>query len=134
MKKLIFMMMFLLSSLGFSSMKDGIYYVEKSSVTGWTSFVKLTIKNERIIGAQYDRKSATGELLSLNEIENEKYKKEFGESFRETSFNMTRTLVSSQNATSISGIKNHVALSEFKEMVNYLIIKSNEGKAGNFKI
>ena len=100
MKKLIFMMMFLLSSLGFSSMKDGIYYVEKSSVTGWTSFVKLTIKNERIIGAQYDRKSATGELLSLNEKENEKYKKEFGESFRETSFNMTRTLVSSQNATS----------------------------------
>ena len=47
---------------------------------------------------------------------------------------MTRTLVSSQNATSISGIKNNVALSEFKEMVNYLIIKSNEGKAGNFKI
>ena len=45
MKILIFMMMFLLSSLGFSSMKDGIYYVEKSSVTGWTSFVKLTIKN-----------------------------------------------------------------------------------------
>ena len=115
-------------------MKDGIYYVEKSSLTGWTSFVKLTIKNERIIGAQYDRKSATGELLSLNEKENEKYKKEFGESFRETSFNMTRTLVSSQNATSISGIKNNVALSEFKEMVNYLIIKSNEGKAGNFKI
>lgn len=134
MKKLILIMMFLIGCLGFSAMKDGIYYVEKSGSNGWTSFVKLTIKGNKIIGAQYDRKNSAGELLSINQNENEKYKKEFGESFRDTSFKMTRSLVSSQNANSVSDVRNSKALSEFKEMVSFLINKSNEGNTGNFKL
>ena len=64
-------MMFLMVCLGFSAKKDGIYYVEKSGDNGWTSFVKLTIKSDKIIGAQYDRKNSAGELLSINQNENE---------------------------------------------------------------
>ena len=47
---------------------------------------------------------------------------------------MTRNLVSSQNINSLGDVKNTKALSEFKEMVNYLINKSNEGQTGNFKM
>ncbi len=134
MKKIILTMMFLMVCLGFSAKKDGIYYVEKLGDNGWTSFVKLTIKSDKIIGAQYDRKNSAGELLSINQNENEKYKSNFGESFRDTSFKMTRNLVSSQNINSLGDVKNTKALSEFKEMVNYLINKSNEGQTGNFKM
>ena len=134
MKKIILSMMFLLSCLVFSAKKDGIYYVEKASGNGWTSFVKLTIKSDRIIGAQYDRKNTDGELLSINQSENEKYRKEFGETFRDTSFKMTRSLVSSQNVNELESVRNTRALSEFREMVNYLIDKSNAGQVGNFKI
>ena len=134
MKKIILSMMFLLSCLGFSAKKDGIYYVEKTTGNGWTSFVKLTIKSDRIIGAQYDRKNTDGELLSINQSENEKYRKEFGETFRDTSFKMTRSLVSSQNVNELESVRNTKALSEFKAMVNYLIDKSNAGQVGNFKM
>lgn len=134
MKKIILSMMFLLSCLVFSAKKDGIYYVEKASGNGWTSFVKLTIKSDRIIGVQYDRKNTDGELLSINQSENEKYRKEFGETFRDTSFKMTRSLVSSQNVNELESVRNTRALSEFREMVNYLIDKSNAGQVGNFKI
>ena len=34
-------------------MKDGIYYVEKTYDNEWKSFVKITVKNDKIIGAQY---------------------------------------------------------------------------------
>ena len=134
MKKSILILAILIGSLGFSAMKDGIYYVEKTDGNGWTSFVKLTVKSDKIIGAQYDRKNSAGELLSINQNENEKYRRDFGESFRDTSYKMTRTLVSNQNTDSIGGIKNSKALSEFKEMVKFLIDKSNEGKTGNYKL
>ena len=65
MKKLLFVLMFLLNVLGFSAMKNGIYSVEKKYDGNWTSLVKLTVKDGKIIGAEYDRKNLKGEFFSM---------------------------------------------------------------------
>jgi len=114
--------------------QDGIYYVEKNHDGNWKAFAKLTVKGSRIIGVQYDRKNSSGELMTVDQKENEKYKSRFGESFRETSFSMTRSLVSSQDVNSVGGVKDSGALSEFKQLVNFLINKANAGEQGNFKM
>lgn len=122
MKKLLFISMFLLNILSFSAMKNGIYSVDKKYDSNWTSFVKLTVKDGKIIGAQYDRKNQKGELLSLSQ-----------NSFRDVSLEISRNLVNSQNPNSVTG-SDGKALSEFKEMSNFLINKANNGETGNFKM
>ena len=122
MKKLLLTLMLLLNVLGFSAMKSGIYSVEKKYDGNWTSFVKLTVKDGKIIGAQYDRKNQKGELFSLNQ-----------NSFRDASLEISRSLVSTQNVSSVTG-KDTKALSEFKEMSNFLINKANNGETGDFKM
>lgn len=122
MKKLLFTLMLLLNVLGFSAMKNGIYSVEKKYDGNWTSFVKLTVKDGKIIGAQYDRKNQKGELFSMNQ-----------NSFRDVALEISRNLVNSQNVSSLKG-KDAKAVSEFKEMSNFLINKANNGETGNFKM
>ena len=103
-------------------MKNGIYSVDKKYDSNWTSFVKLTVKDGKIIGVQYDRKNQKGELLSLSQ-----------NSFRDVSLEISRNLVNSQNPNSVTG-SDGKALSEFKEMSNFLIDKANNGETGNFKM
>ena len=122
MKKLLFVLMFLLNVLGFSAMKNGIYSVEKKYDGNWTSLVKLTVKDGKIIGAQYDRKNQKGELLSMNQ-----------NSFRDTALEISRNLINSQNVSSVTG-KDAAAVSEFKQMSNFLINKANNGETGDFKM
>lgn len=122
MKKLLFTLMLLLNVLGFSAMKNGIYSVEKKYDDNWNSFVRLTIKDGKIIGAQYDRKNQKGELFSMIQ-----------HSFRDVSLEISRSLVNTQNVNSVTG-KDSKALSEFKEMSNFLINKANNGETGNFKM
>ena len=122
MKKLLFTLMLLLNVLGFSAMKNGIYSVEKKYDGNWTSFVKLTVKDGKIIGAQYDRKNQKGELFSMNQ-----------NSFRDVALEISRNLINSQNVSSLKG-KDAKAVSEFKEMSNFLINKANNGETGNFKM
>ena len=122
MKKLLFISMFLLNILSFSAMKNGIYSVDKKYDSNWTSFVKLTVKDGKIIGAQYDRKNQRGELFSMSQ-----------NSFRDVAFEISRNLINSQNVSSVTG-KDAKALSEFKEMSNFLINKANNGETGNFKM
>ena len=71
-KLLVFLVFCLMNLVSFSAMKDGIYYVEKEYDNEWTSFVKITVKNDKIIGAQYDRKNSEGVLLSFDQKENDK--------------------------------------------------------------
>ena len=122
MKKLLFISMFLLNILSFSAMKNGIYSVDKKYDSNWTSFVKLTVKDGKLIGVQYDIKNQKGELLSLSQ-----------NSFRDVSLEISRNLVNSQNPNSVTG-SDGKALSEFKEMSNFLINKANNGETGNFKM
>ena len=122
MKKFLFILMFLLNVLGFSAMKNGIYSVEKKYDGNWTSFVKLTVKDGKIIGAQYDRKNQKGELLSMNQ-----------NSFRDIALEISRNLINSQNVSSVTG-KDATAVSEFKQMSNFLINKANNGETGDFKM
>jgi pheromone cAD1 o protein len=122
MKKLLFVLMFLLNVLGFSAMKNGIYSVEKKYDGNWTSLVKLTVKDGKIIGAQYDRKNQKGELLSMNQ-----------NSFRDIALEISRNLINSQNVSSVTG-KDAAAVSEFKQMSNFLINKANNGETGDFKM
>lgn len=122
MRKILFALMLFINVLGFSEMKNGIYSVEKNYDNNWKSFVKLTIKNNRIIGVQYDRKNQSGELLSLSQNK-----------FRDISLNISRNLVNTQNINKVTG-NDSKALSEFKEMVNFLINKANSGQTGNFKL
>ena len=122
MKKVLFVLMFLLNVLGFSAMKNGIYSVEKKYDGNWTSFVKLTVKDGKIIGAQYDRKNQKGELLSMNQ-----------NSFRDIALEISRNLINSQNVSSVTG-KDAAAVSEFKQMSNFLINKANNGETGDFKM
>ena len=115
-------------------MKDGIYYVEKTYDNEWKSFVKITVKNDKIIGAQYDRKSSDGILLSLDQKENDKAKIKYGLTFRDMSFTLTRGLVSNQKVEVNETVKDSNSLDEFKKMVNYLIEKANNGEDGVYKL
>ena len=122
MKKLLFILMLLLNALSFSALKNGIYSVEKKYAGNWSSFVKLTIKDGKIIGAQYDRRNQNGELFSMSQS-----------SFRDVSLEISRNLVNTQNVNSVTG-KDAKALSEFKELTNFLINKANNGEVGEFKM
>ena len=122
MKKLLFILMLLLNALSFSALKNGIYSVEKKYDGNWSSFVKLTIKDGKIIGAQYDRRNQNGELFSMSQS-----------SFRDISLEISRNLVNTQNVNSVTG-KDAKALSEFKELTNFLINKANNGEVGEFKM
>ena len=114
--------MFLLNILGFSALKNGIYSVEKKYDGNWKSFVKLTVRDGKIIGAQYDRKNSKGELFSMNQS-----------SFRDMALEISRSLINSQNVSSVSG-KDTKAVSEFKEMSKFLINKANNGETGDFQM
>ena len=122
MKKSLVILMFLLNILGFSALKNGIYSVEKKYDGNWKSFVKLTVRDGKIIGAQYDRKNSKGELFSMNQS-----------SFRDMALEISRSLINSQNVSSVSG-KDAKAVSEFKEMSKFLINKANNGETGDFKM
>ena len=122
MKKMLFILTFLINVLSFSALKNGIYYVEKKYDGNWSSFVKLTIKDGKIIGAQYDRRNQNGELFSMSQS-----------SFRDISLEISRNLVNTQNVNSVTG-KDAKALSEFKELSNFLINKANNGEVGEFKM
>ncbi len=122
MKKFLFILMFLLNILGFSALKNGIYSVEKRYDGNWNSFVKLTVSDGKIIGAQYDRKNQNGELFSMSQ-----------NSFRDIALEISRSLISSQNVNSVTG-KDAKAVSEFKEMSNFLIDKANNGETGDFQM
>ena len=135
MKKLLVLLVFSLMNLvSFSAMKDGIYYVEKSYDNEWKSFVKITVKNDKIIGAQYDRKNSEGVLLSLDQKENDKAKAKYGSSFREMSFLLTRGLVSVQKVEPNETVKDSSSFHEFTKMVDYLIEKANSGEDGVYKL
>ena len=122
MKKLLFILVFLFNALSFSALKNGIYSVEKKYNGNWNSFVKLTIKDGKIIGAQYDRKNHNGELFSMNQS-----------SFRDISLEISRSLINTQNVSSVTG-KDAGVLSEFQELSNFLINKANNGEVGQFKM
>ena len=122
MKKLLFALMLFVNILGFSALKNGIYSVEKKYDGNWKSFVKLTVRDGKIIGAQYDRKNSKGELFSMNQS-----------SFRDMALEISRSLINSQNVSSVSG-KDAKAVSEFKEMSKFLINKANNGETGDFKM
>ena len=121
-KKMIFILTFLINVLSFSALKNGIYSVEKKYDGNWSSFVKLTIKDGKIIGAQYDRRNQNGELFSMSQS-----------SFRDVSLEISRNLVNTRNVNSVTG-KDANALSEFKELSNFLINKANNGEVGEFKM
>ena len=122
MKKMLFILTFLINVLSFSALKNGIYSVEKKYDGNWSSFVKLTIKDGKIIGAQYDRRNQNGELFSMSQS-----------SFGDVSLEISRNLVNTQNVNSVTG-KDAKALSEFKELSNFLINKANNGEVGEFKM
>ena len=122
MKKMLFILTFLINVLSFSALKNGIYSVEKKYDGNWSSFLKLTIKEGKIIGAQYDRRNQNGELFSMSQS-----------SFRDVSLEISRNLVNTQNVNSVTG-KDAKALSEFKELSNFLINKANNGEVGEFKM
>lgn len=125
MKKIIRIVLFLIISVfSLAALKDGSYYVEAKSVSGWQPFLKLTVKNEKIIGVQYDRKDSQGQLLSIDPKN--------GTSFRDASFALSRSLIKSQDINSIEDIKNPELTNEFKTMSKFLIDKANSGQTGNF--
>ena len=133
MKKIIRIVLFLMISIfSFAALKDGSYYVEGKFVDGWQPFLKLIIKNEKIIGAQYDRKNAQSQLLSIDQNNNDHFKDKNGTSFREASFSLTRSLIKTQDVNTIEGSKVPELTHEFKTMANFLIEKANSGSTGNF--
>ena len=122
MKKIIFILAMVFSTLRFSALKDGIYSAEKSYGGAWKSFARITVKGERIIGGQFDRKGSSGEMQSLSDGE-----------LRDAFIEMSRSLTSTQDAEGISG-KDAKAVSEFRELVKFLLKKAENGETGNFEM
>ena len=54
-------------------------------------------------------------------------------SFRDISLEISRSLINTQNVSSVTG-KDAGVLSEFQELSNFLINKANNGEVGQFKI
>ena len=102
MKKLIFFILLFTSVLTFSELKDG-------------TFVKLIVKNNKVIGAQYDKKNSQGKLYSMD-----------NPTFRDQSLVISRKFVSTQSVNDISD-------SNFRELVKFLLEKANNGQTGDFK-
>ena len=124
MRKVVSILLFLI--IGFFSlaaMKDGSYSVDGRTSGGWQAFMKMTIKNEKIINVQYDRKNSQGQLLSMNDKD-----------FRDGSFALSRSLKSTQNVNTIENINNPELTNEFKTMANFLINKANSGQTGDFTL
>ena len=129
MKKVIRIILFLMISIfSLAALKDGSYYVEGRAVSGWQPFLKLTVKNEKIIGAQYDRKNAQGQLISIDQGNND------SSSFRDASFALSRSLIKTQDVNTIEESKVPELTREFKTMANFLIEKANSGNTGNFSM
>lgn len=135
MKKIIFLLLIIVTSFSFSEVKDGIYYAEKRFDNTWTSFVKITVKNNRIIGVVYDRKNNnTGGLLSINQEENLKIKQQKGETFKDMSLKLSRTIVNTQDMNSLPNINDSIVKLDFENIMNYLLQKAKNGETGNFII
>lgn len=134
MKKILILFLFI-TSFSFSAMKDGIYYAEKRFDNNWTSFIKMTVKNEKIIGIVYDRKNNnTGGLLSINQSENNRIKQENGENFKDISLKLSRTMVNTQNIQELKTINNSAIKQDFVNILNYLLEKAEKGETGEFTI
>lgn len=125
MKKVISVLFLVMGLFSLAALKDGSYSVEGSASGGWKPFVKITVKNEKIINVQYDRKNSQGQLLSMDEA---------GKTFREGAFALTRSLKNTQNVNTIEDIKNPELTNEFKKMANFLINKANSGSTGDFNL
>ena len=124
MRKVVSILLFLV--IGFFSlaaMKDGSYSVDGRTSGGWQAFMKMTVKNEKIINVQYDRKNSQGQLLSMSDKD-----------FRDGSFALSRSLKSTQNVSTIENISNSELTNEFKTMANFLINKAKSGQTGDFTL
>ena len=124
MRRVVSILLFLV--IGFFSlaaMKDGAYSVEGRASGGWQPFMKMTIKNEKIINVQYDRKNSQGQLQSMGDKD-----------FRDGSFALSRSLKSTQDVNTIENINNPGLTNEFKTMANFLINKANSGQTGDFNL
>ena len=133
MKKVIrIILFFMISIFSLAALKDGSYYVECKPVDGWQPFLKLIIKNEKIIGAQYDRKNTQNQLLSIDPSNNDSFKDKNGISFRDVSFSLTRSLIKTQDVNAIEDSRVPELTHEFKTMMKFLIEKANSGTTGNF--
>lgn len=134
MKKIIITILFFIGIIVNAALVDGTYYVEKGYNNNWKPFGKIIVKGNKIIGIQYDKKDTNGNLLSLDQEENAKYRANYGESFRDMSFKLSRNLVNVQNINEVVEIKDTKSFNEFKEMMEYLIDKANNGETGEYKI
>jgi major membrane immunogen (membrane-anchored lipoprotein) len=124
MKKVVsILLFFIIGFFSLAAMKDGSYSVEGRAAGGWQPFMKMTVKNEKIINVQYDRKNTQGQLLSMED-----------KNFREGSFALSRSLKSTQNANTVESISNSELTNEFKTMANFLINKANAGQTGDFTL
>ena len=133
MKKIIRIVLFLIISIfSLAALKDGSYCVEGKFVDGWQPFLKLIVKNEKIIGAQYDRKNAQSQIFSIDQSGNESFKDKNGISFRDVSFSLTRSLIKTQDVNAIEDSRVPELTREFKTMMKFLIEKANLGTTGNF--
>lgn len=115
MKKLIVFILLFTSILTFSELKDGTYSVKKKYDGNYTTFVKLIVKKNKVIGVQYDKKNSQGKLYSID-----------NPSFRDQSLAISRKFINTQSTKDISD-------SKFKELVNFLIQKANNGQTGEFE-
>ena len=129
-----FLFMTMVFTISFSAMKDGSYSVEGKAAGGWQPFMKMTVKNQKIIGVQYDRKNSNGQLLSLDQKGNEKFKEKNGMSFRDATFTLSRSLIKTQNIEDLENINVPEATNEFKQLGRFLIEKANAGTEGNFTL
>ena len=125
MKKIISALFLLMSIFSLAALKDGTYSVNGKTSGDWRAFLKITVKNEKIINVQYDRKNSNGQLLSMDGS---------GAGFRDAAFALARSLKNTQNVNTVENVNNAEITNEFKTMANFLIDKANAGAVGDFSL
>jgi major membrane immunogen (membrane-anchored lipoprotein) len=127
---------FVISSLAFSKLEDGKYYVEAENASwGWKPFTYMVVENGEIVEIKHDRKNKAGK----NATEDLKYNKSMSEKkglgIKDAVQKLEKEFMKSKDIEQVDSVAGATSTSkEFKVMVKFLMDKAETGEAKKYKI
>lgn len=129
MKKIITLIFSLLLALNSLASNNGEYSIQKEHKT-FISVMKIIVKNDKIVSISYDRKKLDQKSWVLDSAINQEYKSKYGETFREMKTKLIRA--AQTNGDTLPVVNDKDLYNEFKDMLEYLLEKVVNEKAGDY--
>lgn len=129
MKKVI-LFSFLVSSLAFSALKDGVFTAEnKFDEKGWKTQVQITVNGGKVTDITVDDFNVDGERKSLNEAYNTRWKGRSQMDYPTAAPILTKNFLEKQNVEAIDTIVGATVLTDSFKKLTAITLKNSE--AGN---